>query len=108
MNPATPEKTRANKTNKPTKRADAKNRVIPFEFHDPEAQVVCIAGTFNDWRPDVTPMIPMENGRRARKLSLPPGTCEYRLVVDGEWLSDPRAAEYVPAPCGGFNSVLKV
>ena len=27
----------------------------------------------------------------SKELALPPGTYEYRLVVDGEWIADPRA-----------------
>ena len=30
------------------------------------------------------------------------------LVVDGEWMPDPRARETVPNPFGGRNSLLKV
>ena len=41
------------------------------------------------------------------ELALPPGTYEYRLVVDGEWIADPSAKETVPNPFGGVNSVLK-
>jgi len=41
------------------------------------------------------------------KVWLPPGRHEYRFVVDGQWISDPKAAEAVPNPYGGSNSVLK-
>jgi hypothetical protein len=39
---------------------------------------------------------------------LAPGTYEYCLVVDGQWMPDPLAKETVPNPFGGRNSVLKV
>ena len=39
---------------------------------------------------------------------MPPGTYEYCLVVDGQWMPDPLARETVPNPFGGRNSVLKV
>jgi hypothetical protein len=39
---------------------------------------------------------------------LAPGTYEYCLVVDGQWMPDPLARETVPNPFGGRNSVLKV
>ena len=32
-----------------------------------------------------TPMISLGDGRWIKALALPPGTYEYRLVVDGEW-----------------------
>jgi hypothetical protein len=67
-----------------------------------------VAGTFNEWRPAVTPMIPLGDGRWRKRLVLPPGRYEYCLVVDGEWLPDPLAKETVPNPFGGLNSVLNV
>jgi len=33
---------------------------------------------------------------------------EYRILVDGEWMSDPHAVETVPNPFGGLNSILRV
>jgi hypothetical protein len=39
---------------------------------------------------------------------LPLGTHEYCFVVDGAFRPDPRAAETVPNPFGGRNSILKV
>ncbi len=79
-----------------------------MEFGHPTATEVSIAGTFNDWRPGATPMVAMGDGRWIKELVLPPGVYEYRLVVDGEWILDPRARETSPNPFGGRNSVLKV
>jgi 1,4-alpha-glucan branching enzyme len=87
-----------------------KNQTQPvqIEFHHEQAQAVFIAGTFNDWRPTVTPMISRGGGRWTKELSLPPGRYEYRYVVDGEWLCDPAATEQASNPYGGSNSVLVV
>lgn len=84
------------------------SRLAHLEFIHPTANSVAIAGTFNDWHPDVTPMVAVGNGRWLKYLALPPGTYEYLLVADGEWLPDPSARETVPNPFGGRNSVLKV
>jgi 1,4-alpha-glucan branching enzyme len=81
---------------------------IRIEFTHPTANEVAIAGTFNDWRPDATQMVSLGNGRWAKELALSPGTYEYRLVVDGAWMADPRADETAPNPFGGRNSLLKV
>jgi len=81
---------------------------VHLEFIDPMAESVCLAGTFNDWRPEVTPMIHLGTGRWVKDLALPPGIYEYRLVVDGEWKPDSQASERITNPFGGFNSVLKV
>ena len=81
---------------------------VRFEFTHPTASTVCVAGTFNDWQAEAKPMHPVGGGRWLKEAVLPPGTYEYCLVVDGEWLPDPLARETVPNPFGGRNSVLKV
>ena len=82
--------------------------LVFFEFTHLTARTVGIAGTFNDWQPEAAPMLPWGHGRWMNELSLPPGTYEYCLVVDGQWLPDPLASEAVPNLSGGTNSVLKV
>lgn len=82
--------------------------ITTLECNHPTATTISVAGTFNDWRPGATPMIPLGAGRWIKALALPPGTYEYRLVVDGAWLPDPRAKETVANPFGGLNSVLRV
>jgi len=81
---------------------------VRFEFTHRTAATVCLAGTFNDWQPEAKPMHPVGDGRWLKETVLPPGTYEYCLVVDGEWMPDPQARETVPNPFGGRNSVLKV
>lgn len=81
---------------------------VHLEFTHPSAATVAIAGTFNDWRPQATPMVAVGGGRWVKDLALPPGTYEYLLVVDGRWLADPLAKETVPNPFGGVNSVVRV
>ncbi len=88
--------------------AGTQSQRVHFEFHYPAAKSVCIAGTFNDWRPDTTPMIALDPGRWAKDLALPPGDYEYCLVVDGQWKPDPQAAETVANPFGGMNSIRRV
>jgi 1,4-alpha-glucan branching enzyme len=85
-------------------------QVLPvhFEFSDAAAHSVAIAGTFNEWQPNSTPMIALRSGRWIKNLVLPPGTYEYCLVVDGKWMTDTRAKEAAPNPYGGLNSVVKV
>ena len=81
---------------------------VHFEFTHPTARDVCIAGTFNDWHPEAKPMHPIGGGRWQKETVPPPGTYEYCLVVDGNWLPDPLAKETVVNAFGGKNSVLKV
>ncbi|MEO8427179.1 MAG: glycogen-binding domain-containing protein [Verrucomicrobiota bacterium] len=78
---------------------------VHFEYINDVARKVCLAGSFNDWRPEGTELIPQGGGKWAKDLMLTPGSYEYRLVVDGQWLADPNARESVPNPFGGQNSV---
>ena len=96
-----------NSVTKPRNNGRVSERVH-IEFTSPKAEAVFIAGTFNDWRPGATPMIAWGEGRWTKVLSLPSGRYEYCLVVDGQWMPDPQAAEMVPNPFGTLNSVLKV
>jgi 1,4-alpha-glucan branching enzyme len=98
---------RKSEKNKTTAKGQASQRVH-VEFTRPTASSVAIAGTFNDWRPEATRMVAVGDGRWLKELVLAPGVYEYRLVVDGEWMPDPRASENAPNPFGGMNSVLRV
>jgi hypothetical protein len=61
---------------------------------------VSLAGTFNQWKPDVNPMSgPDSSGQWRLEMTLPAGVHEYKFVVDGDkWLADPtnmrRAGEH--------------
>ena len=81
---------------------------LHVEFSHPTATAVAIAGTFNNWRPETTPMVDMGHGRWLKELVLPAGTYEYLFVVDGGWLADPLAQATTPNPFGGVNSVVTV
>jgi 1,4-alpha-glucan branching enzyme len=101
--------TELTETNQPIPPRQRKTRRVHVEFIDPVAESVGIAGTFNDWRPEVTPMIHLGGGRWVKDLALLPGVYEYCLVVDrGTWVTDPRASETAPNPFGGLNAVLRV
>lgn len=82
--------------------------LVHLEYRDPQARSVCVAGSFNDWHPSVSEMLNVEPGRWVKELTLPPGSYEYRLVVDGEWKADPGCPERVANPFGSENSVLRV
>ena len=82
--------------------------VTTFEFNRPTAVAISVAGSFNDWRPGAAPMIAMGAGRWIKALALPPGTYEYRFVVDGKWMPDPRAGKTAQNPFGELNSILRV
>ena len=88
------------------------NREIVIQFRNRDATDVRIAGDFNGWVPDkdIRSTVETEGPQRiwTKILTLPPGTYEYRYVVDGEWCEDPENPLGVPGPVGGRNSVLVV
>ena len=81
---------------------------ISLELIKPEAKHVCVAGSFNEWKPERTPLVARGHGRWAGDLAVKPGRHEYLFVVDGQWVPDPNAKESVQNPFGGTNSVLVV
>ena len=83
-------------------------RSLHVEFNHPQAAAVGIAGSFNDWRPESAPMVALGNGRWLKDLALPPGTYEYLIVADGQWMPDPSAKETSPNPFGGVNSLVVI
>jgi 1,4-alpha-glucan branching enzyme len=88
--------------------ATRESQRVLLELTWPGAQAVFIAGSFNDWHPSASPMLRLSDGTWAKELVLAPGSYEYRFVVDGQWVGDPAAKDYVPNPYGGMNAVLTV
>lgn len=98
-----------NHDNTPARRTPGPQRVpVHFEFKDPKATTVCLAGTFNRWQPDSRALHSSGVGHWWKETTLAHGTYEYCFVVDGKWMPDPLAKESVPNPFGGRNSVLRV
>jgi chromosome partitioning protein len=96
----------------PAREAMQAQREIVIHYRDRDATDVRVAGDFNGWVPDkdVESMLQTEGPQRiwTKILTLPPGTYEYRYVVDGEWREDPDNPLAVPGPVGGRNSILVV
>jgi len=73
------------------------------------AREVQVAGDFNGWEPDRDVVTRREaDGTWEKVVYLHPGSYEYRLVVDGEWLPDPANEGRVPNALGGDNSELRI
>lgn len=70
---------------------------------------VHIAGEFNHWSDNSTPLRPHESlGLLEAVVDVRPGTSQYRLVVDGQWISDPYNPLIAANPFGGANSLVIV
>ena len=81
---------------------------IKFRLDAPHAKAVGLAGTFDDWDAERTPLKKRKDGVWTVSVPLPAGRHEYRFVVDGQWINDPNAQESTPNPHGGANSVIVV
>ncbi len=72
-------------------------------------QEVAVAGEFNDWTPERTPLrANPQTGLLEALAPIAPGYSQYRLVVDGKWMPDPFNPLMSPNPFGGSNSVIVV
>jgi 1,4-alpha-glucan branching enzyme len=82
---------------------------VDFTLHSDQAKSAGVAGTFNGWDWQRTPLRKEASGVWKTTVWLPSGRYEYRFVVEGtQWLSDPHAKESVPNEFGGTNSVVTV
>jgi len=81
---------------------------VSLELIKPDAKNVFVAGSFNEWQPEKSPLERLGDGRWTGDLAMKPGRHEYLFVVDGQWLPDPSAKESVENPFGGRNSLLVV
>jgi len=92
----------------PVKAPAPRSNRVSLEFVQPGAREVLVAGSFNGWKPERTPLLHRGNGHWVGDLAVGAGRHEYLFVVDGQWLPDPNAKESVQNPFGGKNSVLTV
>ena len=96
--------------------ADSHVHRVHLSCHAPEAKAVFVSGTFNDWKPDATPLHRHRpNDEWTGTVPLPPGRHEYKFVVDGEWCCEPgiqdehrSSNECVANELGTMNRVLEV
>lgn len=74
----------------------------------PEARVA-VAGAFNGWSPDATPMaFDSAAGAFVAVVALEPGRHPYRFVLNGEWTTDPQNPDARDNGFGERDSVVTV
>lgn len=86
-------------------------REITFRYTpNISANRVNIAGSFNGWSTDATPMSDDDgDGTWEVTLDLPDGEYQYKFVVNGDvWITDPNNPKGSPDGFGGQNSVITV
>jgi hypothetical protein len=82
--------------------------VVRFALAAPKARSVALAGDFNAWRPEATPLERGADGVWFVRLPLSPGNWSYSFVVDGQWVEDPLAESWRADGFGGKNAVVRV
>jgi hypothetical protein len=73
----------------------------------PGARDVRVAGDFNGWRPDATPLARDGEGRWQVEVPVARGRrYAYMFLVDGAWVTDPSAPAHADDGFGGQNAIL--
>jgi hypothetical protein len=72
------------------------------------ASRVAVAGDFNGWSPEATPLRPAGDGWWETRVELQAGVYEYVYVIDGKWTTPPEAILTVDDGFGGRNGILEV
>jgi hypothetical protein len=81
---------------------------VTFIFEpDRRYNEVFLAGTFNGWSTDTTPM-KLTGDHYETTLFLAKGEHRYKFVADGNWITDQRAKSFADDGYGGQNSVVEV
>ncbi|MGD1848814.1 MAG: alpha-amylase family glycosyl hydrolase, partial [Salibacteraceae bacterium] len=83
---------------------------IPWQFSfDPGANQydsVQLVGEINDWTPSRHPLS-LEEGVWKGSVDLFPGNYQYKVVVNGKYISDPNNPDTISNGNGGYNSLLQ-
>jgi len=84
-------------------------RDVEFFCPGAAADRVMLAGSFNDWEPELSVMTyDPRRGGHAVILPLAPGEYEYKFVRGDEWLADEGNPNFTANDFGTLNSVVKV
>lgn len=83
-----------------------KKGTIRFAIRLPEgARKASLAGDFTGWQ-----LMPLRvrKGTASTAVDLPPGRYQYKLVIDGAWVTDPDNDHWAISPIGTVNSVAVI
>lgn len=89
-------------------KAKIPKKKVTFELSSPGATEVLLAGDFTDWAKEPLAMKKLKSGKWQKQVSLPCGMYEYRFIVDGQWVTDPEAANRQANAYGSENAVVLV
>ena len=94
---------------KKSKLSKKSKKIITFRIAAPPHANVQIAGDFNSWKPeDLKYTEKRDQPLWHKKVSLRPGSYQYKFLVDGLWTPDPKNKNRVDDSLGGTNSLIRV
>jgi len=85
--------------------------VFNFKPDGGKGKKIFLAGNFNDWKPDNPQYLMTDDGTGTWTITvkLPPGTYQYKYVIDGtSWVKDPYSPGDAPDGFGGRNGKFDV
>lgn len=89
--------------------SNSRFRKVTFSFAGQPGHQVSVAGSFNDWDPGKHPMTYSPDSEiYSCQIEIIPGTYEYKLVIDGEWVTDRENTNFSANDFGTLNSVLNL
>lgn len=77
-----------------------------FHYEGNNCRSVHVTGSFSGWHTPGVALRRTEHGWVGEVDHVPMGDVEYKLIVDGRWLSDPKNLARRPDGRGGDNSLL--
>ena len=83
-------------------------KTAEFSLYAPQAKKVSLAGSFNKWNPKTISAKKDNKGNWKAEIELKPGKYEYKFVVDGNWIDDPKCNWKVSNSFGSQNCMLEV
>jgi chromosome partitioning protein len=82
---------------------------LTLSFAGSEPEEVLLAGDFNGWIPDAgVKLVRDGEGHWSKTVRIEPGTYQYRFVLRGAWVSDPRNPHQITNDYGSRNSLIQV
>ena len=85
--------------------------VFNFKPDGGKGKKIFLAGNFNDWKPDNPQYLMTDDGTGTWTITvkLPPGTYQYKYVIEGtSWVKDPYSPADAPDGFGGRNGKFDV
>ncbi len=91
------------------RKAKTKNKPVKFQCKADKGSKISVAGSFNSWDAKIHKLKPNQtSGQHEIELELPPGTYEYKFIINDEWRIDPECKQWVCNEFGTMNSVIEV